>query len=144
MASIIPIPQKSTHIEVKAKSHPCNDTYSLPSYLQRSRHPSNIVRAPTSINESSKVFLRIKRCLHCQYPIYCPNPKNDPNFCSKDCATCYNWFRTTDQSPFDPAFAHVPCPTNIRNQGAMNQELEFAEDIQSFSYRPTWLKSDNV
>ena len=143
MASIIPIPQKPACYESKAKSHPSHDAPQQPFQVQRSRHPGSSTRVPPSNTEPYKVFLKIKRCLHCQYPIYCPHPKNDPNFCSKDCATCYNWFRTTDP-PLEPNFAPVPCQTSTRNLDTTNQDLALLDDIQSFSYRPTWLKSDNA
>ena len=143
MASIIPIPQKSAIYESKAKSHPSIETLQLPPHMQRSRHQGSGVRVPPPHAEPNKVFLKIKRCLHCQYPIYCPHPKNDPNFCSKDCATCYNWFRTTEPA-LEQTFAAVPCQTSTRNIDTTNEDLALLEDIQSFSYRPTWLKSDNA
>ena len=47
--------------------------------------------------DSSRRFSeRVTKCLNCQFAVYCPKPQVDPNFCSKDCATCFYWPSSSD------------------------------------------------
>jgi hypothetical protein len=148
MASKIPITKSAIEVD-KPTSHPPYDH----SVMNRIRADTvSCVRAKNAITvinggyiprplsgttEPAKLYVKVKRCLHCTFPIYCPSPNIDPNFCSKDCVVCHNWFKTPENDiPGRQPMPRAPCTTAQRDADL--------DGVLSFSYHPTWLKSDNL
>lgn len=106
-----------------------------------------------SFSTTSKLITKVKRCLNCGYPIYCPRTKTDIGFCSKDCCTCFNWFNRSDSNDSTNIGANINnyphnmhTNTTITNTSTnrITEHGDILDDIPSFSYRPTWMKSDNI
>ena len=57
------------------------------SFSERGQEKVNQVKT----DSNRKSVDRVTKCLNCQFAVYCPKPHVDPNFCSKDCATCFYW-----------------------------------------------------